>query len=274
MDGLKEILAAFEARVRSKVVGSVILTFIATNWKVIFYVMFAKKTVETKFTYFDDHTSILTLLIIPVFVGVLLALFLPLVNYWALKITSKIDRKLLDFKNESHSVNELSKLKYAAEREEYIARLKTATVESAKADKEVQTIKDTELKNNNKKIPRVKIKAKSMSLEAFQKSIEQVQAHIEDMLKFQKSIKKGLFDLSNAEELNKKAYEESLAKFIKKGDEKGLLTLKLSRAKALEEYNRNFMALERDLEMVSKDLKIERDAKNTLMADFDKKYQL
>jgi hypothetical protein len=142
MDGFKELLAAFETRVKSKVVGSIFLAFIVTNWKVLFYIMFEPTNADSKFNYFDAHTSLWTLAVIPILTGVALAATLPWVNFLGLKLTEIADRKQRQFKNNSQHLDALEKSEYEAKAQEFKARRQKAIVESAKASEEAKEIQD------------------------------------------------------------------------------------------------------------------------------------
>lgn len=142
MDGLKEILAAFEARVRSKVIGSILLAFVATNWKALFYVVFERVSSEEKFLFFDENTSFVSLLVIPVFLGAVLALVLPWINFFGMKWTFLADRKQRQFKNNSQHLDVLDKMEYDTKVQEFKARKQRAIVESAKAGEDAKSIED------------------------------------------------------------------------------------------------------------------------------------
>jgi len=151
VDGIKEILAAFEARVKSKILGSVVIAFIATNWKVIFYVIFEKVGAEAKFEYFDDNTDLWSLIAIPLFAGFLLSVLLPWVNYLGLKLTSLPDQKQRQFKNNSQHLDVLDKLEYQTKLQEIKSRQQKVIVDAAKATEDANEIKDPELRKNVQK---------------------------------------------------------------------------------------------------------------------------
>lgn len=88
MDALKDIFTAYSQRIRSPIIGSVILAFIAVNWQSVFYVIFADKGVLSRFEYWDMYTDFWTVLMWPVLIGVTFAVlspFISLVGAWLAK---------------------------------------------------------------------------------------------------------------------------------------------------------------------------------------------
>ncbi|WP_243612525.1 type IV secretion system protein [Shimia aestuarii] len=89
MEYLKELYEAWGARVKSNVLGSIAIAFIFVNWKALFFVAFADVRVVTKFNYFDENTSLLTLAFLPMLIGFALSLGLPFINDWAHRVVSE-----------------------------------------------------------------------------------------------------------------------------------------------------------------------------------------
>jgi hypothetical protein len=78
---LKDIISALNGRLRSHFFGSVFLAFVGTNWKVLFYLIFANRPVRAKFLYFDENTDICSLLIVPVVIGLIIAPASPWIKF-------------------------------------------------------------------------------------------------------------------------------------------------------------------------------------------------
>ncbi len=74
---LKDGFEALGQRIRSPFLGSIALVFLAANWKPLVFLFYADKTIRAKFLYFDANTSIGTLYILPIILGILLALSAP-----------------------------------------------------------------------------------------------------------------------------------------------------------------------------------------------------
>ena len=80
------ILATFSERARNPWVGSIFLGFLAINWQTLMYLFYAEKDLSVRISYFNDHTTINTLVFIPVAVGFGLSVVMPWVtsvHYWA-----------------------------------------------------------------------------------------------------------------------------------------------------------------------------------------------
>lgn len=187
MDGLKEILAAFEARVRSKIIGSVVLAFAITNWKVLFFLIFERVSAAVKFQYFDDNTNFITLFFVPVLLGSVLALTLPWVNFYGMKWTFMADRKQKQFKNNSQHLDILDKMEYETQVQEFKARKQKAIVASAKAEVEAKSIEDPDL--------RKRVEEDLDDLEEQMPLSESAMSHLSDGLDF-KVIDQNLIDFS------------------------------------------------------------------------------
>ena len=85
VDFLTNLWNAWLQRMRAPFIGSITLSFIAINWQPIWYLLFTNEPVSRKFSYFNLHTSLSTLIIDPVIIGMSLALASPwlrLVGTW------------------------------------------------------------------------------------------------------------------------------------------------------------------------------------------------
>lgn len=81
MDWLKELLEAHNQRIKTPIIGSIILAFIAWNWQAIFYVLFANAPVEDRFQYWERVTSDSTLIFIPITLGTAFAISIPFISF-------------------------------------------------------------------------------------------------------------------------------------------------------------------------------------------------
>jgi len=70
-DFLNQVFQAWSDRIRSPILGSVVLAFIAINWKPLYYLFFAETSVLTRFAYFDMKTDLGTLFLGPLAIGLL-----------------------------------------------------------------------------------------------------------------------------------------------------------------------------------------------------------
>lgn len=282
MDGLKEILAAFEARVKSKVMGSVILAFIATNWKAIFYVIFEKTNSVTKFQYFDANTTIWTLLFIPLGVGVFLAATLPWVNFLGMKLTSFPDRKQRELKNNSQHLDVIDKLEYETKLQEIKARKQRAIVESAKADEDAKAIVDPEVREQVRQefeetdhsfssVDR-EFKYSDISLVELKERIEILDGELSALENEEVLRADSLNSLIAHGQENELRYQNLLEKYKNSGEEIKIQNLKFDRAQELGEFKQNFSATEEILAMVRHEIGKIGVEKREMMSNLESKY--
>ena len=157
MDTVKDIFSAISNRFRSKIVSSILLSFIAINWKVIFYVLFEPVGSEAKFAYFDANTSAITLYWLPIFLGLLIACITPWLTLLGQLISYHADRFRKKLVNNSNHEDLVDKLRYdgllleiKAQNEgillEKQAQIERSLIEKAKRDVEVKEIADPEVR--------------------------------------------------------------------------------------------------------------------------------
>lgn len=162
MDIIKDIYEAWGARIKSNVFGSIILAFIAVNWKVLYFIVFADVRVETKFNYFDVNTGLFSLIVFPVAIGLVLALFLPFANQFAHRlVTIPIDKmKTRDvaltvkrsYEKKIFEGREEAKWKKIAKESEYDSAVKDAEIAEAKARQEAASNQFIDLTNKYVKL--------------------------------------------------------------------------------------------------------------------------
>lgn len=83
MDAIKEIIVAYFQRIRTPVLGSIILVFVAVNWKAIYFVLFAEVSPELKFIHWDEHTDQNSLYFIPAWIGAGIAIGGPFLSLFS-----------------------------------------------------------------------------------------------------------------------------------------------------------------------------------------------
>lgn len=150
IETIKETLQAYNDRIKSPFIGSMALVFIATNWKAIFYLLFAEQPVIVRFAFVDSTTSSTTLLWWPVIGGVLLTLLLP----WLRLLGAYAVRKPLTLlsnlqfseiqKRKVHELNQEAALIEAQTNRDAVAE--RAQIQKAKTLQEAEEIGGEELK--------------------------------------------------------------------------------------------------------------------------------
>ena len=148
---MKEIFEAFVARIKSPVFGYFILSWVAFNWRPLFYLFFSDATVDDRFGHFDKLTNSFSLVIFPIVVASLIAVIYPWINYAFLYLC----KKPIDLRNYLQAESEhklLMKKKHLEEaRSVFLATKEKDLIDRAKRDEEVQAITDEETKEKLQK---------------------------------------------------------------------------------------------------------------------------
>jgi hypothetical protein len=124
---LKQIAEAWSDRLRSPILGSILIFFTLTNWQALFYLFFADKPVRARLYYFDANTDSWNLYLWPVLGGVLLAVIVPWVSFGG-AFLSKLPRAYL------HEVQSSEALK----RRIYEHRMKSDEEDAKAAEEEAR----------------------------------------------------------------------------------------------------------------------------------------
>ncbi len=99
MDALKETLDAWLARVKSPVLGYIVLAFVLVNWKPLWFLAFADQSVIDKFEFFDARTDSWSLYVWPVSIGLVAATAAPwveLLGAWIAQLPTLLRKKIQD----------------------------------------------------------------------------------------------------------------------------------------------------------------------------------
>jgi len=147
MDGFKEIFEAFHSKVKSPILGSILIATVLYNWKVLFYISFSNTSIADKFKYFDENTGWISLLT-PIGIGFLIAFVSPFLNWigaeiakypvYRIRILQEVERgKILDKKQEL----EAKRLDFA----------KSLLVAAKQEQAEIASIKNEETRNELQK---------------------------------------------------------------------------------------------------------------------------
>ena len=150
MNELKEILQSFQERIKSPYFGYIVFSSIAINWKSWFYLIVSNTDAKDRIRYFEDNTSINTLIYSPILIGLIFAVCSPWFRlaFTALASYPTARRNLIQAKSESALQIEKNKLKAAEsealkiEEEDIIGR--------ATRDEAIRQIEDEELQDSVK----------------------------------------------------------------------------------------------------------------------------
>lgn len=147
MDKLGDLLEALENRLRSRVVGSILIAFLFLNWKSIYFVIFGDVPAVEKFSFVDAHSSSLRTIILPLALGVIASIVLPWVNYLSIKLAAFPEILQRKVRNDSLHQDLIDKLEYETKLEEVKARRRSAVIESAQAGQAAKSIADPEVRD-------------------------------------------------------------------------------------------------------------------------------
>lgn len=148
---MKEIFEAFAARIKSPVFGYFVLSWVAFNWRPLFYLFFSDTTVDDRFQHFDKLTSWYSLALFPLIVASVVAVIYPWVNYAFLFLCKKPTDLRNYLQAESENTLFLKKKLLEEARSVFLATKEKGLIERAKRDEEVQAITDEETKEKLQK---------------------------------------------------------------------------------------------------------------------------
>ncbi len=149
MDGVKDFFEVFESKLRSPVLGSTLLSFIAINWKALYVVIFSSTSFAGKFEYFDNNTDPLTLLVYPLLLGLFVVLLGPWLKLIGAHLSKLPTSKLKTLQAITAHETLLYRQKLASERKRLLATEEEALIEQAKRDQIIQNeISDTKIRED------------------------------------------------------------------------------------------------------------------------------
>lgn len=80
MQEIKDVLEATSARLKNPIIGSSILFSLLINWKSVFFVIFSADSVNDRFAYFENSTTILSLFVFPIILGIIYSAVSPWIS--------------------------------------------------------------------------------------------------------------------------------------------------------------------------------------------------
>ena len=147
MDGIKEFFEALGSRVKSPILGSVLISFIVINWKVLFFVLFAKVKAVDKFEYFDANTGLTSLFVIPLVSGLALAIASPWIKLGGMHLAKTPREKMKALQHEIDNANLIRKQESTLRIKTLLTTQEEALIEQVKRDQGItQDIQDEDKK--------------------------------------------------------------------------------------------------------------------------------
>lgn len=135
MDVIKDIWDGLTQRLRSPIFGSVLLSFVAFNWKEIGFVFYGEGTLAWRYAYWDKNTDVWSLVVCPLFTGISIALALPFVRFAGGWVSSWPLSKLRALEEDGARKQRIAQLKARQEEDKAAA---AAELEKIKATTEME----------------------------------------------------------------------------------------------------------------------------------------
>lgn len=149
-DVLKDIFEAANNRIRSPFVGSIIIVFLAVNWRPVFNLLFGEAEVLVRIAHFDNVTTWQSLYVWPIVGGVVFALaspWLKLAGAWAARVPAA---RLKEIQNGAAHFHNRADLQRETELEDIRAALDEARarrkIDAAKWESEAEEVGGKELR--------------------------------------------------------------------------------------------------------------------------------
>ena len=150
MGDIKEIFDVWITRIRSPLFGYFSLSFFATNWKAIFFLLFADSDVLTRLEFFETNTCMTSLLWIPLGISVVAALGYPWIQYALIYATSAPINRQNEINARAESDLLMVKIDLENKRSELARQKEQQVIEKAKIDEELENISDEEARERAK----------------------------------------------------------------------------------------------------------------------------
>ncbi len=148
---MKEIIEAFSARIKSPVFGYFVFSWMAINWRALFYLVFSNTAIDDRLGHFDKLTNNYSLVILPLIFASIIAVLYPWINYIFLYFCKKPSdlRNNLQAESEHNLLIKRQNLEEA--RSGFLAIKEKDLIDRAKRDEDVLSISDIKTKEKLQK---------------------------------------------------------------------------------------------------------------------------
>jgi hypothetical protein len=143
---VKEIFDVLGARLRTPILGNFLLAVALLNWRAFFQLFFGDQNVDLKIEQFDESTSTVSLLWLPLLLGLIFSVLQPLIAllgsfiaYWPVH-----QKRLLQLKSDTGYDDQ--KQESELHRKRRLALVEEELIAKAKRDEEVASIDDNNLR--------------------------------------------------------------------------------------------------------------------------------
>ena len=129
-------------RIRSPILGSILLAHIAWNWAAYFYLFWAETAVPVRIAFFRMNTDVFALLVYPIVSGCFIAILSPYIRYVGAKCAKFPDGLIRELQDDQASNRRVNNLKRQAKED---SKKREIEIEKAKQLKEAAEVGGSEL---------------------------------------------------------------------------------------------------------------------------------
>lgn len=110
IDFFKDSATAWLERIRSPIIGSIVVVFVLINWKPLWFLAFSNVPVGEKFEFFDQNTTAFTLYVLPSIIGLGYAIGTPWLKLLGAWVAARPTRRLRSLQDREAFVRRIALL--------------------------------------------------------------------------------------------------------------------------------------------------------------------
>lgn len=147
---MNDIIDAISARIKAPYFGYALLAFVAMNWRGVFLLMTTSGSPQERLGAFDAETSFVTLIVLPLTAGAVVAALSPWVRLSFAFISSKPFEHIDNLHLDSEHKKTIRKIELERSRADLFAGKEAELIDRAKRDEEVLGIENAKLQEQLK----------------------------------------------------------------------------------------------------------------------------
>jgi len=169
-------------RLRSPILGSIGLAFLAINWKSLWYLVFSESSVPVKLRFFDLSTSPVSLFVLPIAIGTFVALIAPWITLFGSWAAAKPVALLRNHQFDQSHNQKIYRLQKEVELETEKAKAEEArerrAIEAAKRVAEAEEIEGSQVAEEIVKERQDRSELSAFDAEKVAESLEPREVHV------------------------------------------------------------------------------------------------
>ncbi|WP_418512143.1 hypothetical protein [Corallibacter sp.] len=143
---MKDLFDAITTRIQAPYFGYSLLAFVVLNWRALFLLIMLDATAHERISIFEQETSVWSVVVLPLLVGAILAIFTP----WSRYIFEYLSQKPFALRDRIHlhadHQRTIQQTKLEQARSELFGQKEQELIERAKRDEEIAGIDDEDVK--------------------------------------------------------------------------------------------------------------------------------